>query len=155
MSSKKKVVIPVDGSEHSEKAFEWYRNHIHEKDDELLVLHVQEPPTVPSSPYPYGGTVLPDEWNKAVDQTIADAAKIIDYYGKKCQQQGLKCKLYKGSGKAGESICQLAEDQEANQILMGSRGCGKVRRTLMGSVSDYCVHHSNVPVTVIPPVKTD
>jgi hypothetical protein len=36
-----------------------------------------------------GGTVLPDEWNKAVDQTIADAAKIIEYYSKKCRQLGV------------------------------------------------------------------
>jgi len=63
----------------------------------------------------------------------------------------MKCRLYKGSGKPGESICQLANDYNADQILMGSRGCGTVRRTLIGSVSDYCVHHSNVPVTVIPP----
>lgn len=63
----------------------------------------------------------------------------------------MKCRLYKGNGKPGESICQLATDYDADQIVMGSRGCGTVRRTLIGSVSDYCVHHSGVPVTVIPP----
>lgn len=34
---------------------------------------------------------------------------------------------------------------------MGSRGLGTIRRTILGSVSDYVVHHANVPVVVCPP----
>ncbi len=33
-------------------------------------------------------------------------------------------------------------------IVTGSRGMGKVRRTILGSVSDYLVHHSICPVVV-------
>ncbi|KAG5457940.1 MAG: hypothetical protein BJ554DRAFT_1935, partial [Olpidium bornovanus] len=29
---------------------------------------------------------------------------------------------------------------------MGSRGMGAIKRTLLGSVSDYCVHHLPIPV---------
>ena len=36
-----------------------------------------------------GGTVLPSEWDKAVDKAIADAATIVDYYNKKCHQYGV------------------------------------------------------------------
>ncbi len=31
---------------------------------------------------------------------------------------------------------------------MGTRGMGTIRRTLLGSVSDYVVHHAHCPVTV-------
>ena len=33
-------------------------------------------------------------------------------------------------------------------IVLGTRGQGTVRRTILGSVSDYVVHHAHVPVTV-------
>ncbi|EDO44746.1 predicted protein [Nematostella vectensis] len=150
---KRRVVIPVDGSQHSERAFNWYRQHVHEPGDEVLIIHTQEQPTIPSSPYAYGGTVLPDEWNKAVDECIVNAKKLIEEYNKKCKEQGMTCRLFKGSGQPGETICQLAKDLSAKHVVMGSRGCGTIRRTLLGSVSDYCVHHSSVPVTVIPPTK--
>lgn len=53
--------------------------------------------------------------------------------------------------KPGEVICKLAKDVNANLIVMGSRGMGTLRRTLLGSVSDYCVHHAHIPVAIVPP----
>ena len=53
--------------------------------------------------------------------------------------------------KPGEVICKLAKDVDANLIVMGSRGMGTLRRTLLGSVSDYCVHHAHIPVAIVPP----
>ena len=49
--------------------------------------------------------------------------------------------------KAGETIIVQAEHAEADMIVMGTRGLGKIRRTIMGSVSDYVVH--NAPCTVV------
>jgi len=33
-------------------------------------------------------------------------------------------------------------------IVVGTRGLGSVRRTILGSVSDYVVHHAHCPVIV-------
>ena len=54
------------------------------------------------------------------------------------------------TGLAGEKICEVAAEEQSIMIVMGSRGQGLIRRTLLGSVSDYCVHHSHVPVIVVP-----
>ena len=50
--------------------------------------------------------------------------------------------------KPGHALCQVAEQEDVNMIVIGSRGEGKLRRTLMGSVSDYIVHHARCPVLV-------
>ena len=50
--------------------------------------------------------------------------------------------------KPGHALCQVAEQESVNMIVIGSRGEGKLRRTLMGSVSDYIVHHAHCPVLV-------
>ena len=53
-----------------------------------------------------------------------------------------------GGAKPGEVIVKLADEEQATMIVMGTRGLGKVRRTIMGSVSDYVVHHAHCPVIV-------
>ncbi len=50
----------------------------------------------------------------------------------------------------GEVICKVAsEEAKADLIVMGSRGLGAVSRMLVGSTSDYVLHHANVPVTIV------
>jgi len=45
-------------------------------------------------------------------------------------------------------ICQIAEEVSAVMIITGTRGMGKVKRTILGSVSDYLVNHAICPVMV-------
>jgi nucleotide-binding universal stress UspA family protein len=52
-------------------------------------------------------------------------------------------------GAAATEIVALAEDIEAGLIVMGSRGLGRIRRALMGSVSDGVVRHAHCPVLVV------
>ena len=42
----------------------------------------------------------------------------------------------------------MAEQDNADLIITGTRGVGQVRRTLLGSVSDHVLHHANVPVLI-------
>lgn len=51
-------------------------------------------------------------------------------------------------GNAGEVIVKVAKDENATLIVTGTRGMGKIRRTFLGSISDYVIHHSPVPVLV-------
>ena len=55
-----------------------------------------------------------------------------------------------GSGKPGEAICKKAEECGADMIVIGSRGQNAVRRTFVGSVSDYVLHHAHIPITIVP-----
>jgi nucleotide-binding universal stress UspA family protein len=52
-------------------------------------------------------------------------------------------------GKVALEIVALAEELGAGLIVMGSRGLGGVRRSLMGSVSDSVVRHAHCPVLVV------
>ncbi|XP_061173471.1 stress response protein NhaX-like [Saccostrea echinata] len=51
-------------------------------------------------------------------------------------------------GDIGHEIVKRANDIDASLIITGSRGLGVLTRTILGSVSDYIVHHSEVPVVV-------
>ena len=48
-------------------------------------------------------------------------------------------------------MCKVAKERSVDHVVMGSRGLSTVSRALVGSVSDYCLHHAHVPVSVVPP----
>ena len=52
------------------------------------------------------------------------------------------------AGKPGEVIVHVADEEKAEFIVCGSRGKGTLRRTLLGSISDYVLHHAHIPVVV-------
>jgi nucleotide-binding universal stress UspA family protein len=56
-------------------------------------------------------------------------------------------------GSAGETICSLATDLEADVVVVGSHGKGALAAAMLGSVSRHVVHHSHRPVLVVPPTQ--
>jgi len=49
----------------------------------------------------------------------------------------------------GEAICNLATTEKADLIVTGSRGLSPVKRTMIGSVSEYIVRNSGLPCVVV------
>ncbi len=52
-------------------------------------------------------------------------------------------------GAVAEEIVCLADELEAGLIVVGSRGLGRIRRTLAGSVSESVFRHAHCPVMVV------
>ena len=50
--------------------------------------------------------------------------------------------------KPGESIVEQAATEKATLVVMGTRGMGTIRRTVLGSVSDFVLHHVHCPVLI-------
>ncbi|XP_005097850.2 universal stress protein YxiE [Aplysia californica] len=142
-------IIAVDGSEHSEYAFEWYCKFIYKDDDEVTLLNIPEVNPTVHSKSPNVALVAPEIM-------VAMARQEHDKINAEMQKFADKLKQHKIGGKVktivaskpGEGIIKAAEETHADLIVLGSRGKGTVRRTLMGSVSDYVVHHAHVPVIV-------
>jgi len=52
-------------------------------------------------------------------------------------------------GGVAEEIVGLAEELEADLIVMGTRGHTGIRRMIEGSISDFVVHHAHCPVMTV------
>lgn len=155
-AKKRTIVFGVDASKHSERAFDWYvKNFCKKETDQAMIIHAQEYPTIPAAPYPYGYAYY-EEWQHLVEKSDKEVKELLETFGTKCKNLELKFKLFKEeSNRPGEVVCKLAEDENADVIVMGSRGMGTLRRTFLGSVSDYCVHHTHIPIVVVPPPHED
>lgn len=53
-------------------------------------------------------------------------------------------------GKTWRAICDVADELEAEPIVVGARGLGRVESMLLGSVSSAVVLHAKRPVLVVP-----
>lgn len=58
-------------------------------------------------------------------------------------------------GVPGETILDVAEEEESDLIVMGCRGFGTFRSLFLGSVSSYVLQHAGCPVLVVKGMPPD
>lgn len=83
------------------------------------------------------------EWNQ--EQADANAAIAATIDAPAHPEAGRRVEV----GDPGGAICMVARDIDADVIVLGSRGRGVVKRVLLGSVSEYVLHHAACPVLVV------
>lgn len=68
---------------------------------------------------------------------------------KKAQEEGITADSDYATGTPGQKICQLARSWAADLIVVGRRGRRGLSEMLLGSVSNYVVHHAHCSVLVV------
>ncbi|XP_068716352.1 universal stress protein Slr1101-like [Montipora foliosa] len=150
MSQTYLVLLPVDGSKHSDRAFDFYLQFIHRPEYTVGILHVNEASSSTIIRIPLGSDITEEAIENIVRAQWKKVDDLIDKYKKKCEQA--QCSVFiETKGKPGEVICRVAKEKNASLVVMGSRGLGTIRRTILGSVSQYVIDHAHIPVTVVPP----
>jgi len=56
---------------------------------------------------------------------------------------------HRGEGR-GAKVCAIAAEEDVDVLVVGSHGHGVLADALLGSVSNYAVHHCDRPVLVVP-----
>jgi len=134
-----KVLWATDGSEDAELATTTAVGLAKLTASELHVVHVG--PAVPEHFEPTD--VEPVRMEQEARRTLDEQVKKVENLGGAVAQSHLRM------GKAAEEVVGLAEEIGAGLIAVGSRGRGRIRRALMGSVSDSVVRHAHCPVMVV------
>ncbi|CAH8617014.1 unnamed protein product [Schistosoma intercalatum] len=107
----RRVLLPIDGSEHSKRAVNWYLSEFSRPDDFAYFFHVVEA-----------------NYSKSTANETHD-------HGKEISHIQMEYVMQVGS-KPGELIINAAKERSVDVILIGNRGLGAFRRTFLGSVSD-------------------
>lgn len=140
------VIVAVDGSRTAEHAFDWYLQYIHSPENEVVVVHSVELTNVHAYPSVFvRPEILEAEFSKEKDKAkgLEKAVK------RKLREHKVRGRFTMVAGIAGEVIVDLAKRESAELIVVGTRGWGKIRRTILGSVSDYVIHHAHCGVLTI------
>ncbi|KAH9594085.1 hypothetical protein MS3_00003746 [Schistosoma haematobium] len=149
---KKVVFLPVDASDHSARAFQWYLDNLRGENDELHFSFVIKPIfTTPTVELAMASSPITDIM-QSTQENIENAKKLLQKYLIKARRFGISCQAFVHvHAKPGPTLVKFAEEQKADIIIMGSRGLGLIGRTLLGSVTNYVMLHTKTPLVVIPP----
>jgi nucleotide-binding universal stress UspA family protein len=82
-----------------------------------------------------------------------EAQEVLDAQVKKIERAGGSVAIahLKMNERRDEAIVHLAEEIDADLIVIGSRGFGGLKRALLGNVADSVVRHAHCPVLVVRP----
>ncbi len=94
------------------------------------------------------GHVSPLSSNTRVDQQRAVREGPLLSIVERARTRGVDATFLLWTGEAGQGIVAAAEAEGADLVIVGTRGMDRAGRFLLGSVSDYVVYHSTVPVMV-------
>lgn len=153
----KRLLVALDGSENSARASQAALDLAEKLKSELIVLHAIIPPAlyyhVEASPE---GTVIePPTHEKEADLYLEYARRvgggIVDSTVSEAKKRGIttKADLPEAATSVVETIVNQAVKENADLIIVGTRGLGGFKKLLLGSVSSGVVDHAHCPVLVI------
>ena len=141
MQNIKKILVPIDGSKNSTRALE-------------MAISIARPfgatitgaysINIPQHSEFQGIDSVNKKWNKEIKKMMDDA-KILS------KQNGIVFKEKLMRGDIGYNLIKLAHDKKEKftLIVMGSRGRSAIKELFLGSVSNYIVHSSKIPVLIV------
>eukprot|EP01135_Chromosphaera_perkinsii_P005528 Nk52_evm77s352 gene=Nk52_evmTU77s352 len=167
-SPNRKVLIACDGSFHAENASAWYATHLAHSGDIVYLIHIVSG----AKKNKEGQYTVTEEMKTKVEAIIATHKEIIRKSISNCGTSNVKGFRVRSNsmtqeastadacgeisieahvlfGDAKQLLVNFVEENMCDMVVMGSRGLGTVKKTLMGSVSEYCMFHCQCPVIVV------
>ncbi|MFB6309024.1 MAG: universal stress protein [Haloarculaceae archaeon] len=138
----KRILVPVDGSEEAKGACEFVASEF--PDATMILLHVVNPAEAGYS----AQASIPSFSEEWFDREQDHANEVFDEIEASAGDRIAGIERVIEVGKPSRTIVEYADENDIDQIVMGSHGRSGVSRILLGSVAETVVRRSNVPVTV-------
>ena len=138
----KKIIVPVDFSEHSNYALQAAAILAKKYDAEILALHMLE---ISETILTKGETALQDE----TVFFIKLAEKKFNEFLEQDFLEGISVTPIVKHFKVFSEVNDVAKEQNADIIVMGSHGSSGIKEIFVGSNTEKVVRHADIPVLVV------
>lgn len=152
-----RILVPVDGSPFSESTFPYIEELARNTGREILLLHICEPPLVPS----YGSRPINPTWQKYRDEMWAEMENHATSYLKKTaaaltkKKIQVKTRVVKAhTGEVPRIIMQTSKEENIALLVIATQGRTGIRGVVYGSVANRIAEESVQPVLLIRPATT-
>jgi nucleotide-binding universal stress UspA family protein len=139
----KKILVPVDGSEQANRACSIAKDLALKFDSDIILVTVVSPNEYASNRacLNCGSTLLKHEIEGSKEMLL----EIKESFGNMAER--VETKYLEGD--IASEILACAEREQADLIVMGSRGLGVFSRSFLGSISNKIVNHSDISVLIV------
>ena len=133
-----KILVPLDGSPLSEQAIPYAEALAKHTDADLMFMRAVLTATLAPAVNTFN-QMLREGGREYLDMHVAAA-----------RQLGLRAEGHLWEDEAGYSILKMVETRSLDLIVMSTHGRSGLGRVVWGSVADYVLRHTPVPMLLIP-----
>jgi nucleotide-binding universal stress UspA family protein len=148
-----KIVVGVDGSAHADAALAWAIRMAKGMSSEVIAVYAVDIPVWIAG---YGAEAAPvvppqfdPEWRAEMKREFEEE------WCRPLKDSGVRYRSVMADGNAATVIHAVAEQEDADIVVVGRRGRGGFAELLLGSVSHALVLHSKRPVLVISTLEDE
>ena len=158
-----KILVAIDKSDISVQALDEALALARSTNAQLKLVHVLNDRDPDQPPFPYStefrayttlDASLLDIYQREYKAFVDQSWEWLKTQANRAIEAGVATEYEQPSGSAGYKICTLAEKWDADLIMIGSRCLRGWKELILGSVSNYVVHHASCSVCVIHPRQT-
>ena len=143
MTSFKKILVPVDFSDHSSAAIDTATEFAKMFGAKIDLLHCYRLDPADFSPYGVAASA-------SYDSRIRDgAARRLKESEEKLEIEGIETETSLSSAFPSEAITEMAQKVGADLIVMGTRGLTGIKHVMLGSVAEQTVRCAPCPVLTV------
>ncbi|MDD3763916.1 MAG: universal stress protein [Nevskiales bacterium] len=138
------VLLPFDGSAHSENALQ----HVIAMKQHCGSLKVTLV-CIAELPYMHGDAVTVSMTDNIGHNLIDNARRTLAGAQERLEAAGVEVDTYVEADDPARAIAEQAETRQCDAIVMGTRGLGRISELVLGSVAYKTVHLTKIPVTLV------
>jgi nucleotide-binding universal stress UspA family protein len=144
----KRILVATDGSDGADRAVDYAAQWAKSNGADLLIVSVVGGHDLPETMF-RSFTQPQQIWFK--DLLASQSAEVLTAARDRARNAGVTMiQLESRVGEVAPTIIDIAKEKQADAIVAGKRGTGRVAGLLLGSVSQKLVSLAPLPVTIVP-----
>lgn len=145
----KRILLAVDDSQNSQRAVDAVKAMGLPEDATVVLLNAYHIPSELAGLASQFATS--DQYLEKIRAGIrAGGRTLLEGVHEQLADTVANVEMVLSEGRPGPTIVQTLDDENCDIAVLGKRGQGRVRQLLLGSASDYVVHHAKRPVLLVP-----
>ncbi|VEP12352.1 UspA domain-containing protein [Hyella patelloides LEGE 07179] len=152
-----KILVALDRSFQAAAVFDFALSIAQPETSQMLLVHFIDWQMQDVSPWVGAATLYdidasgnPYDWSRqSLQQEIEQSKSWLENYAQKAIANKISCKFECYVGSCNLGIGDRAKEWDADVIIMGRRGHRNISEILLGSVSNYVIHHAPCSILVV------
>ena len=151
-----KILVAIDSSPMGKTIFDKALDLAKSTGASMMLLHVLSYEDGMPMPTSFGREYYTGLSSKALEiyqqqykESENQGLNLLQILASQAISAGVSTEFSQNHGSPGQTVCDLAFNWQADLIVMGRRGRSGINELILGSVSNYVLHHASCSVLVV------